>query len=271
MKGRFQEQKLETQFLISWFIVFKIVGDCYPSSSGGRSLNFFVSSCQEADAAAEHYFWCMLGLPGMERGLKQLDTVPTPVPPSKAPPPMPPSKAPPLFPPRRLTPAPSRSPTRLRSRTRFRHGRFRHRRLRSPTRPRSRTRPRSPTRLRRHPVKRRERPATEMLPEKIRPERPATEMLPEKIRPERPATEMLLEKIRGSMQGLLERNWVEEFHDHYPIRQNLDAKMIEAWSAVVPMCVFFFRFWGSIFSVDSLTQKFCDDRLLKRHFALHPL
>ena len=28
--------------MISWFIVFKVVGDCYPSSSGSRSLNFFV-------------------------------------------------------------------------------------------------------------------------------------------------------------------------------------------------------------------------------------
>ena len=80
-------------------------------------------------------------------------------------------------------------------------------------------------------------------------ERPATEMLPEKIRPERPATEMLLEKIRGSMQGLLERNWVEEFHDHYPIRQNLDAKMIEAWSAVVPMWFFSSDFGGLYFQL----------------------
>ena len=28
--------------------------------------------CEEADAAADLHFWCMLGLPGMERGLKRL-------------------------------------------------------------------------------------------------------------------------------------------------------------------------------------------------------
>jgi len=38
---------------------------------------------------------------------------------------------------------------------------------------------------------------------------------------------MLLEKVRGSIQGLLERNWVEEFRHQYPSRVKLDAKMIE--------------------------------------------
>eukprot|EP00434_Breviolum_minutum_P004293 symbB.v1.2.003786.t2/scaffold214.1/size264264/8 len=42
----------------------------------------------------------------------------------------------------------------------------------------------------------------------------------------RPCTEMLLEKIRGSMQGLLERNWVE-FSHHFPSGEVLDAKTIE--------------------------------------------
>ena len=37
---------------------------------------------------------------------------------------------------------------------------------------------------------------------------------------------MLLEKIRGSMQGLLERNWVE-FSHHFPSGEVLDAKTIE--------------------------------------------
>ena len=55
---------------------------------------------------------------------------------------------------------------------------------------------------------------------------PGTEMLPDKVPPERPATEMLLEKIRGSMQGLLERNWVA-FSHHFPSGEVLDAKTIE--------------------------------------------
>ena len=175
-----------------------------------------MSSCEEAPAAAEHYFWCMLGMPGVERGLQPLGPVPFPLPQSKARPQ--PSRK------QRTTPTPSRQSL---SRPRMR--------------PLARKRQRSST--------------------------------PEKVRPERPATEMLLEKIRGSMQGLLERNWVEEFSHHFPSREKLDAKTIEAWSAVVPMCVFFWSDFGgrSIFSVDSLMQKFCDDSLLKRQFALHHL
>ena len=155
----------------------------------------FVSSCEEAPAAAEHYFWCMLGMPGVERGLQPLGPVPFPLPQSKARPQ--PSRK------QRTTPTPSRQ---------------------SPSRPRMRPLAR----------KRRRSPGTEML-------------VPEKVSPERPATEMLLEKIRGSMQGLLERNWVEEFSHHFPSREKLDAKMIEAWSAVVPMCVFFWLDFGGLY------------------------
>ena len=117
---------------------------------------------KEAPAAAEHYFWCMLGARG-GTWLAAVRPCAIPIAPKQG--------APTTFK-QRTTPTPSRQ---------------------SPSRPRLRPRKRQ-----RSSTHRRSPPGTEMLPE----------------------------KIRGSMQGLLERNWVE-FSHHFPSGEVLDAKTIE--------------------------------------------
>ena len=136
LKGGFQEQKQSSQFLVPQNFMCDLC-NCF----GSRWCDF-VSSCEEAPAAAEHYFWCMLGMPGVERGLQPSGPVPFPLPQSKARP-QPSSK-------QRTTPTPSRQ---------------------SPSRPRMmlpRKRKRSSNTTPTH--HKRQRSST---PEKVRPERPA--------------------------------------------------------------------------------------------------